>query len=171
MELEKITNVKSDSQSLSNIAIQEFCKKFSLPYHLLDLSNLVESNTTVTQSFVHTGAKKNHVNNGNNNHWLYFISPNYLFDSYGTKNDDYHLNDYTILPVEQLQSYDTVVCGEYTLSFNWYLNEVYLKNFELEEEKDFQNLVKSYVNHFKFTKNTKSNDEIVRKWYNEKISQ
>jgi hypothetical protein len=170
--LTKVTDVKSDQQSLSNFQLEEFCKQHSLPYQYIELKELVDNKTAeFPQSFVHTGIRKNDINNGNDNHWLYFVAPNRIFDSYGKANDNYHLhNDFEVLPNEQLQNFDTVVCGEYCLSFNWYLNKEYLKENELVDNKSYAELVKKYIKHFNFTKNEKENDNIVREWYNRMLS-
>lgn len=171
-KLTEVTNVKSDGQSLSNIQLEEFCKNNDLPYNFLDLAELVEQHDIeIPQSFIHTGIKQNKYNNGNNNHWLYYIAPNKIFDSYGKSNDNYHLDGkYKILPNEQLQNFDTVVCGEYCLSFNWYLNKIFLKDQELNSNSSYATLIKEYIKHFKFTKNEKENDNIVRQWYNSMLS-
>jgi hypothetical protein len=114
-ELE-ILNPKSNSVILDEDDLKHFCQSNNLPYSLIDLTELEQTNTPYT--FIHTGAEKNAHNGGNVNHWM-FLYGNNLFDSYGLQ-DDFIVPEwvnYVKTRPARLQEYGSNVCGEYCCVF------------------------------------------------------
>ena len=122
---------------------------------MTDLENL--ENFDSLYGYVHTGTTESEYNSGITNHWL-AIYGKYLLDSYG-KYSAWDLPDW-VVPVQTipraLQAYDSNVCGLYC--------GAYLKH--CHDQKNLKtNPGRSFSVDFGFTKDRKSNDEIILDWY------
>jgi hypothetical protein len=148
----------SPKLALTDTQLRDFCEKNKLPYHLVDIEQLDTLDTRY--SYVFTGNTKDYQNEGHTHHWL-FADGDKIFDSYGK--NVYHLPEGFSLvknhPV-QLQEWDSTVCGEYASAWFWFIYH----NKDIPQEE----LPVAFSDHFGFTSNKRSNDEIVFNWFKSK---
>jgi hypothetical protein len=150
----------SKKTELSNVDLENFCKKHNLPYNFIELKDLDKLNKRY--SFVFTGDKKNEFNNGNNKHWL-LVDGNLIFDSYGLKSAYKFPSGFEIIKnhPKQLQEYNSTICGEYCLAFlNFLIQNPNIKNKDLGVE---------FSDEYGFTENRRDNDRTISKWYQESM--
>lgn len=151
--------IKDFDYALDNKQLKSFCQKNGIEFHECDLAEIKSNKLTKKQYFVFSGDKPNAVNSGSDHHWL-FLHYNYLFDSAGQT--DYSVGSnikFVKTHPKQLQQYGSVVCGQYCLAFAYFL-----KDFD----GDLDEAGIEFSESFNFDSNRKSNDEIVRLWWEEK---
>lgn len=153
-----ITSLKNDKSALTNLEIEKFCKLNNIPYSFLDLTEV--PNTDKEQAFVHTGEKKNDINKGTINHWLYYLDGK-IFDSYGDRSAYNIPENIKFFPNKRLQEFGTNPCGAYCLSFASFIN-LNPENVKESGEK----IIGEYEEMFGLTGNQKENDIEIKNWYN-----
>jgi hypothetical protein len=150
------------SNALTDKDLQQFCSKFKIPYKEITLEQLVTGKVTPNQAFIFTGEKQDEYNKGTDHHWIYLYFQ-HLFDSANFHR--YNLGnlqvDYVTTTPKQLQEFGSVVCGQYALAFAEFANKY---------GGDEEDLGQDFSEEFGFTSSKKENDEIVRKWYDDKMS-
>jgi hypothetical protein len=152
---------------LDDSELRKFCTNKNLPFNLISLDEL--NNTANLQSipintFIHTGQKASVNNNGVLNHWL-FLTGNYIFDSYG-KYEDYRVPQnikYIQTQPDQLQAYDSVICGMYCCLFY----ELIATEWTDENPESYGDL---FVRRFNLTKNRKQNDTIMLNIFDSEVN-
>jgi len=141
------STLKLDSVALTQEQIKDWCKHNKLPAHVVDLSDL--GDTQEADVFVFTGNEKNEFNDGADHHWLLAID-NYVFDSYGMEDyklpKGFHFFEHS---PKQLQPYNTNVCGEFCCLFYYHAKRTepdlngdklaasFISRYHLGNKKDF----------------------------------
>lgn len=151
-------NITDEAVALTDLDIKNWCNKNNLNFNVIDLANLEKNDNYFT--FVFTGSSANHFNNGNSHHWLFCVENKYVFDSYGKR--DYIIpKNFEFLPhkPEQLQHYDTNVCGEYCCLL---YHDIKQHNNSLTNA---QKLGQDFVNNLQLGTDQINNDEkVLRLW-------
>jgi hypothetical protein len=166
-------DIKREGNALSEEQIRSFYQhkiypNSHVPFAFKYLKDVINSTDLPEVCFIHTDQKQDEVNNGYNNHWLVLIYDQ-LFDSYGYQSQ-YNLGaefketvKFVNLHPKRIQSFGTVVCGEYCLNFaNYYFTE--------RTAEGSENVGSDYTKINGYTTNTAANDEKVLQWYKEGAS-
>lgn len=153
---------------LDDSELRKFCKTKGLTYALItldELNNSADLANIPANCFVHTGEQKSANNNGILNHWL-FLTGNLVFDSYG-KYDDYRLPhgiQYIDTDPDQLQAYESVICGMYCCLFYELMATEWIN-----EPQDPEHLGDLFVRRLNLGKNRRQNDKIVLRIFDEAV--
>lgn len=144
-------NPKSDKVELSDLDLENFCKKNGYKFPGIVFLKSIKANKTC---FVFTGTTPDEYNNGHTHHWM-FLYKGLLFDSYGNYKNTFKVPDDNIIWVnkKRLQQFDSSVCGEYCCSFYDYINQT--SKIDMVE----------YKNTYELGLDQNQNDHNILQWY------
>jgi hypothetical protein len=149
---------------LSNIEIEEYCKKHRFPLvEVISKDELQNQYPKVGSYYINMEDS----DKGNGTHWVMFkILPHpfnraLYFDSFGTfapKDVDEFLHHYKpyVRNDRQIQNLNSEYCGYFCLATDKYFTDHYDKSMDLEE--NFNKYLSLYSD------NTKTNDKIVKQY-------
>ena len=140
--------------STTDLDLKTWCKRNGMPFHVVDLDDLITSGVTERYAFIYTGSEATKYNNGYKNHWL-FLDSNTIFDSYGLFKS-YNFNSTEFHPVinrpQRLQAFNSNVCGQYCA--------LYYK-FVLDCDYDEYGAGQQFCASYGFTYDRVENDKVI----------